>query len=94
MDANERQYRAAATKKGLSLARLGPDAWSLGPPVSSATLIPGRPIEPSETLLTGDRFQLPDGRIFKLTMTTAELRAALGFRPVDATPTGESDTRE
>jgi hypothetical protein len=79
MDREELRYHEAATRQGLSLQRRGEDFWSLGPPPSVEPLTPGRKVEPSMTFISGEQVRLADGRVFKMEMTTAELRAALGL---------------
>ena len=85
MDRDEVRYHEAATEQGLSLHQNGEDSWSLGAPLATTPLVPGRPVELSETLISGDRVRLADGRIFNRVMTTAELRQALRLDEEDPT---------
>jgi hypothetical protein len=79
MDREELLYHEEARRQGVSLHRRGEDSWSIGAPPAIEPLQPGQHIVPSETLLSGDRVRLADGRIFKREMSTAELREALGL---------------
>jgi hypothetical protein len=79
MDLDELRYHEAARRQGLSLHRRGEDSWSIGGPPAINPLQPGRHIVPSETLISGDRVRLADGRVFRRDMTTAELQEWLGL---------------
>jgi hypothetical protein len=79
MDREELRYHEAARRQGVSLHRRGEDLWSIGALPTTEPLKPGQPVVPSETLMSGNRVRLADGRIFKREMTTAELRVTLGL---------------
>jgi hypothetical protein len=79
MELEEVRHHEAARKQGLSLHRHGDDEWSLGAPPSTEPLRPGVAIEPSETLLSGDRVRLASGRVIKRRLSTRELRIELSL---------------
>jgi hypothetical protein len=78
MDRDELRLREAATRQGLSAWKNDNGTWSFGAAPSVEPLRPGHPVEPSETLLSGDRVRVGD-RTFKREMTEAEAREALGL---------------
>jgi hypothetical protein len=65
MDRVELRYHGEARRQGVSLHRRGEDSWSIGALPAIEPLQPGQHIVPSETLRSGDRERLADGRIFK-----------------------------
>lgn len=80
MDQDELRYREAATRQSLSLWKNDDDGtWSVGAPPATEPLRPGVTPVPAETYISEGRIRLADGRTFKLRMTTAELREALGL---------------
>lgn len=83
MDRDEVALHNAATRQGLILWRNDDDGtWGVGAAPAVAPLQPGSPVELYEAL-SADDVTMPDGRTFKLRMTTDELRAALGLEEAD-----------
>ena len=72
MDHDELRLHEAAKQQGLSLLRNDDRAPSTEP------LVPGHRIEPAETLTSGERVRLADGRVFPRRMTLDQVRVALG----------------
>lgn len=71
----------AAGDQNVHLSKTGDDAWAVGMMPNLEPLTPGNPRQ-AETLLSGDRIRLPDGREFKRVMSTAEAREAFGLDPL------------
>ena len=78
MDAEDWLLFNAATDKNVHLTKTGDDAWEVGMMPNLEPLTP-EAARRAETLLSGDRMRLPDGREFKRVMTRAEARSAFGL---------------
>jgi hypothetical protein len=79
MDRDELRYHEAATREQLSIWRNDDGTWSVqsAPNPEPLGVTPVR--EPVDTLISGDRIRLADGRTFPRRMTTEELGRALGL---------------
>jgi hypothetical protein len=79
MDRDELGYHRAAMEQKLSLSRNGDGTWSLAEEPNLEPLNPTRVRQVTETIISGERIRLADGRIFPLRLTTEELKHALGL---------------
>src|SRR5450759_4583347 len=72
MDLDELRYHRAAMEQKLSLSRNGDGTWSLAAEPNLEPLNPTQARQVAETIISGNRIRLADGRIFPLRMTTEE----------------------
>jgi hypothetical protein len=82
MDRDELRYHRAAMERKLSLSRNSDGTWSLAAAPNLEPLNPTEVRQAAETIISGERIRLADGRIFPLRMTTEELKGALGLDTV------------
>ncbi len=81
MDRDDYALIKAASDQNVHLSKTDDDAWEVGimPNLEPLTAESARR---AETILSGDRIRLPDGREFKRLMITAEARDTFGLDPL------------